>query len=140
MLLGDDDFVARRSFPDEIGRNCYFIDIHTAQDEIGEVTRERIPVPERIERYGNGESHGIPYRCLTPVGLRNVLTAGRCISSDRTVQGSVRVMPVCLVTGEAAGLAAAMAASRQAADVHTVDVADLRARLRSHGAWLPDVA
>ena len=29
-----------------------------------------------------GESHGIPYRCLTPKGIKNLLTAGRCISTD----------------------------------------------------------
>ncbi len=139
-VLTAEDFVARRSFPDEIGRNCYFIDIHTAEDELAEVTRDRVPVPERVEHYGAGESHGIPYRCLTPAGLRNLLTAGRCISSDRIVQGSVRVMPVCLVTGEAAGVAAAVTAGESAPDVHAVDTDDLRARLRGYGAWLPDLA
>jgi hypothetical protein len=91
----------------------------------------------RPERYGPGESHGIPYRCLTPKGLANVVTAGRCISCDRTVQGSVRVMPVCLATGEAAGLAAAMAAASDTPDVHTVDARALRAKLKGYGAYLP---
>lgn len=63
--------------------------------------------------------------------------AGRCISTDRTVNGSVRVMPVCLSTGEAAGIAAAQAAAGDA-DVHRVDVAAVRARLRAGGAYLPE--
>jgi glycine/D-amino acid oxidase-like deaminating enzyme len=137
-VLTADDFMARRSFDDEIARNCYFIDIHTSKDEIATVTEARsMEAQVRPERYGPGESHGIPYRCLTPKGLANVVTAGRCISSDRTVQGSTRVMPVCLATGEAAGLAAAMAAGTDRPDVHAVDAQDLRERLKGYGAYLP---
>ena len=89
-------------------------------------------------RYGPGESHGIPYRCLTPKGLKNVLVAGRAISSDRAVQGSTRVMPVCLAMGEAAGLAAAIASTSDVVDTHAVDTNDLRQRLREYGAYLPE--
>jgi hypothetical protein len=67
-----------------------------------------------------------------------VLVAGRSISTDRAVQGSTRVMPVCLATGEAAGLAAALAAAGEA-DVHAVDTGALRDRLREHGGYLPPV-
>jgi hypothetical protein len=87
---------------------------------------------------GKGESHGIPYRCLTPKGLSNTLVAGRCISTDHIVQSSTRVMPVCLAMGEAAGIAAAMAAAASA-DVHAVNTDDLRGRLKKHGAYLPDL-
>jgi len=66
-----------------------------------------------------------------------VLVAGRCISTDRPVQGSVRTMPNCLALGEAAGAAAAWAATRHGGDVRAVDVTALRARLRELGAWLP---
>ena len=128
-VLTRDDYLARASFPDEICRNSYYLDIH----------RRRAPgedVESGTFRYGKGESHGIPYRCLTPKGLRNVLVAGRCISTDRPVQGSTRVMPVCLCTGEAAGVAAAMAA-HGSGDVHAVDVDALRDTLRAHGAYLP---
>ncbi len=142
-IVGDyvltlEDWLARRSFPDEIARNCYFIDIHTAKDEIEKVKRDGKPVVGgRFESYKKGESHGIPYRCLTPKGLKNVLVAGRSISTDRVVQGSTRVMPVCLAMGEAAGLAAQMAASADG-DVHGIDTTELRARLKGHGAYLPD--
>ena len=85
--------------------------------------------------YKKGDSHGIPYRCLTPRDLKNVLTAGRCISTDEEAFGSLRVMPPCLVTGEAAGTAAALAASSSSHNVHSVDVADLRTILRSNGAY-----
>ena len=130
------DYLARRKFPDDIARNNYWIDIHTAANELGEALKGHGHVTGRFEHYQPGESHGIPYRCLTPRGLRNLLVAGRCLSCDRPVQGSIRVMPACLATGEAAGLAAALAACR-GGDVRAVDVAELRARLIAHGAYLP---
>lgn len=120
-LFTGNDWRARRTFDDEIGRNCYFIDIHKGG------------VPE--VHYGRGESHGIPYRVLTPKGLRNVLVAGRCISTDEEAYGSLRVMPPCLVTGEAAGVAARLASLSASRDVHSVDVSDLRSRLKARGQY-----
>lgn len=120
-LFTGDDWRARRTFDDEIGRNCYFIDIHKSG------------VPE--VHYSRGESHGIPYRVLTPKGLRNVLVAGRCISTDEEAYGSLRVMPPCLVTGEAAGVAARLATLSASRDVHSVDVTDLRSRLKTRGQY-----
>lgn len=138
-VLTAEDYKARRSFDDEICRNAYFIDVHHTAEEAKDFNPQGEPWQERIQHYNPGESHGIPYRCLTPKGLRNVLTAGRCISSDRPTNGSVRAMPVCLATGEAAGIAAAMAADTCGGDVHAVDTDDLRQRLSDEGAWLPDI-
>ncbi|MDR2805749.1 MAG: FAD-dependent oxidoreductase [Dysgonamonadaceae bacterium] len=117
-----EDWRQRKSFDDEIGRNSYYIDIH----------KNGYPAVH----YGKGESHGIPYRCLTPKGLKNVLTAGRCISTDEEAFGSLRVMPPCLVTGEAAGMAAAHAIKQSKNDVHKIDVAYLRKRLKEEGQYL----
>lgn len=125
-IVGDyvftkEDWNARRTFEDEIGRNSYYLDVHKSGFK---------PV-----HYKKGDSHGIPYRCLTPKGLRNVLTAGRCISTDEEAFGSLRVMPPCLVTGEAAGAAAAIAIQQSRCDVHAVDVQYLRRRLREEGQY-----
>ena len=60
---------------------------------------------------------------------------GRSLSADRAVQGAARVMPFCFAMGEAAGLAAAMAA-RGSGRTRDVDIAELQARLRAQGAWL----
>lgn len=117
-----DDWMQRRTFDDEIGRNCYYIDIHKSG--------------YKSTRYAKGESHGIPYRCLTPKGLKNVLTAGRCISTDEEAFGSLRVMPPCLVIGEAAGMAAAHAVKQSGeCDVHKIDVQFLRKRLKEEGQY-----
>ena len=140
-ILGDyvlttDDYLARRSFPDEICRNSYYLDVHGKKKDQTAPDAEA-KIESRTHRYGPGESHGIPYRCLTPRGLSNVLVAGRSISTDRAVQGSTRVMPVCLCMGEAAGIAAAMSAAAETPDVHAVDTDALRETLRANGAYLP---
>jgi hypothetical protein len=139
-ILTAEDWLARRSFPDEIGRNSYFIDIHPRIGKDGREMPSRLKISEEEGRYKKGESHGIPYRCLTPKGMPNLLTAGRCVSSDAIAYGSLRVMPNCLVMGEAAGLAAAMTAKMDRIDVHVVDTMELRRRLRNYGAYLPQQA
>lgn len=88
-VLTAEDYITRRSFDDEICRNSYFIDVHGTQKEQQRGEGSGLS----ITLYGPGESHGIPYRSLTPRGLRNVLVAGRSIFCDRRVLGSVRVMP-----------------------------------------------
>jgi len=130
------DYLERRTFPDEICRNSYFIDVHWAKEEAGRQSKDNEKWEKKTFRYEKGESHGIPYRCLTPKGLSNVLVAGRSISCEQIVQGSVRVMPVCLAMGEAAGVAAGMAHGSKSVDVHAVDVPLLRAKLLKYGAYL----
>lgn len=116
-----EDWMERKTFDDEIGRNCYYIDVHKPG--------------HKATRYKKGESHGIPYRCLTPKGLKNVLTAGRCISTDEEAFGSLRVMPPCLVTGEAAGMAAVHAIKQARNDIHQIDTNFLRKRLKEEGQY-----
>ncbi len=123
-----------------ICRNAYPVDIHNAKSKIEESRAGRYDVARGYEPYQRGESHGIPYRCLTPRGLRNVLVAGRSISCDRPVQSSIRIMPICLGMGEAAGLAAALAAAQPPYDVHAVPTDTLRRRLREEGGYLPEYA
>lgn len=129
-----EDYIARRSFPDDICRNSYFIDMHATKDEMKSHDETKLAL--RFEHYKKGESHGIPYRCLVPRGVKNLLVAGRSISCERAVQGSVRVMPVCLAMGEAAGIAAAQALRQPEPDMHAVDTGTLRRRLLEAGAYL----
>jgi hypothetical protein len=140
-IVGDyhltvDDFRACRDFPDEICRNCYFVDVHHKQSQVAQARSCTENGPIGAIHLPPGRSHGIPYRCLLPQGAANLLVAGRSISTDRPTQGSTRVMPVCLAMGEAAGLAAAMAV-RVGGAVRAIDVQALRAGLRREGAYLP---
>jgi len=132
------DYLERRSFTDEICRNSYFIDVHWAKEELDENGYKK-DWEEKCFHMGPGESHGIPYRCLIPTGVENVLVAGRSISCEQIVQGSVRVMPVCLAMGEAAGIAASVAAKSHEGKVRSVPVDALRARLKELGGYLPDL-
>ncbi len=141
--LAVEDYLACRSFPDEICRNAYGIDVHFSKERVlalvGKSIEEiREEIKARTSPLKKGESFGVPYRCLTPKSLTNVLVAGRCISTDRQVNGSVRIMACCLNTGEAAGIAAAMAAA-DSQNVHRVDTNELRKRLKMNGAYLPNL-
>lgn len=138
-----------RRFPDEICRNAYGIDIHYQKEQIEALLKAPEGFQAASDKYekehqcGNvdatppGESEGVPYRCLCPKGLTNVLVAGRTISTDRPMNGTVRTMACCLNTGEAAGMAAAFAAKAPKVDIHAVDAQRLRARLKEEGAYLP---
>ena len=141
-IMGDyvmtlDDYVKRAVFPDEIGRYSYPIDIHPSSADRAAYERHREEF-DRLYRYRRGESYGIPYRILCARGVKNLLVAGRCVSTDQKVQASIRVMPACYLMGQAAGLAAAMAADGASADVHSVDVKNLQRRLVDFGAYLPN--
>lgn len=123
-----DDYRNRADFTDEIGRCCYPVDIHSSSLDSEE--QKRVEQVLAATRFKHGESYGIPYRAMIPVGLRNLLVPGRALSSDREIQSSIRVMPPCFVTGQAAGIAAGMV---QEEDVRSVDIAALQAALRELG-------
>ncbi|MBB6673451.1 FAD-dependent oxidoreductase [Cohnella nanjingensis] len=121
-----EDFLSMRTFEDDIARNSYFIDIHLANAGSTMV----------IKHLPKGESHGVPYRCMLPQGKSNLIVAGRSVSSDRPVQGSLRVMPNCFAMGQAAGTAAAMASKQELPGFRDVNVPELQRILVAQGAWL----
>ncbi len=121
-----DDVLAGRKFDDGIAQACFFIDFHDSPPGITvpydlEFKRANTPPP--------GDWYEIPYRCLVPAKTRGLLVAGRCISSDRSAQASLRVMPTCMFTGEAAGTAAAMAIADGVLP-HEVDGREVRKQIR----------
>lgn len=77
----------------------------------------------------------IPYGALLPQRVDNLIAAGRFVSCDYYAQEYVRLIPCCLVTGEAAGTAAALAAQKNVAFAD-LDVGELQACLRAQGAIL----
>lgn len=134
-VLNVKDYLERKTFEDEIGRNSYYIDIHQKLSEIDEAnTVDHIDL-QKYPMYEAGESHGIPYRCLTPKGIKNLLIAGRSISCDRIMQGSIRIMPACLVMGEASGIAANLSRNVDY-DVHNIDIALLRKKIVEYGGYI----
>jgi len=74
----------------------------------------------------------IPYRCLLPQGIGNLIVAGRSISVERDVLGPVRVMAPCCAMGEAAGLSAAVAA-QNGRDFSEIDISALHTLMETGG-------
>ncbi|NLG48699.1 MAG: FAD-dependent oxidoreductase [Chloroflexi bacterium] len=83
----------------------------------------------------NGGAYGIPYRALIPQGLDNLLIAGRMMTVELSAHNSTRNTVCCMVCGQAAGTAAAMAAD-DGKGSREVDAGALRARLAQDGALL----
>jgi len=74
--------------------------------------------PEFIDGYGililptTGRYWQVPYRALVPKGVGNLLVAGRCIGGDKISHASARNMMCCAVSGQGAGVAAAISIQR----------------------------
>lgn len=83
-----------------------------------------------------GPVYAIPLRSLCAVRTTNLLVAGRCISADSSVWDVTRAIPTCVVTGEAAGTAAALAAQRADSSIRQLDVGVLRRQLESQRVLL----
>lgn len=94
-VLNEEDYKERRKFEDTVAKTRYYIDVHTDDEE---------PDTEMIEE---GDYYTIPYRSLITNEIKNLIVAGRCISSTFLLQSSLRIQPTCRDTGEAAGKACA---------------------------------
>jgi hypothetical protein len=86
-------------------------------------------------RYLEHEGYDIPYRCLVPLKVENLLIAGRCISSEQPPYESHRAMVPMMAIGQAAGVAAALAAQTSTLP-RRLDVHNVQTVLRSQGAEL----
>lgn len=134
-MLNVDDFLARRVFEDEIGRYCYPIDLHVKANDKERYEKFWSEFTEKY-RYKPGESYGIPFRSLCPKGFDNLLVAGRCVGTDRKMLASLRVMPGCFITGQAAGAAAAVSCEKE--DIRSSDIKEIQSGLKKLGAYLPN--
>ena len=119
------DYIGGRIFDDAVSYSFYPIDLH---DEHGVA-----PQPLRP-----GIVPTVPLGALIPKDSRNLLVAGRVVSSDRLANSALRVQASCMAMGQAAGAAAALAARAGITPSH-VPLDELRQALRAHGAILPAV-
>jgi hypothetical protein len=122
--LRRDDLVNGKRFEDAIAVYDFPMDVHgpAGKEESHGWTLVKVP-------------YDIPYRVLVPKGIENLLTSGRCISVDYDAHGSTRAMPCCMATGEAAGVAAALAIKAKCS-VRKVNLATLRKTLIEQGVFL----
>ena len=121
-----------RKFDDTIAVYDYPVDVHapTKSKKLYKKHEKQFTIDYVLPA---GKFYSIPFRTLVPVKINNLLVPGRSLSADRLTQGALRVIPVCLALGEAAGLAAAMAAKKGNAMKDT-DFALLRKKLKAQGA------
>ncbi len=97
------------------------------------------PLDDAIGLTGHWTKYGalywLPYRSLLAREFNNLLAAGRCISVDHRTHHATKEIPACMVTGQAAGTAAALAVLRETTP-SALDVASLREELRTQGVLL----
>lgn len=127
-ILTGREAIECRQLPDVIANGTYIIDIHDPQGK-------RKAIGGTIHR----ECYDIPYRSLTPRTVENLLASGRNISTDHVAHSSTRVQGTCMLTGQAAGTAAAMALDL-GVGVGEVPVPELQARLRAAGVVFRNTA
>ena len=126
-----DDYLNARHFPDDIAVYDYTIDVHNATSNKKEARKFDRDFDSLWLK--KGQTYGIRFRALLPQGVSNLLVAGRSVSSDRMMNGSVRVMPACFATGQAAGTAAALSVKKNTLPAK-LDMKLLRAKLEKQGA------
>jgi hypothetical protein len=103
------------------------------RDEMNRDFDDAICVTGHWTKYG--VMYAVPYRCLLAQEVPNLLAAGRNISVDHRTHNATKEIPPCMATGQAAGIAAAMALEH-GGDAGAVDVALLRVHLAQAGALL----
>jgi FAD dependent oxidoreductase len=123
--LSGEDVLGCASFPDSIGVNGWPMEVHVA----GDVIFKFPPIPQSR---GFNE---LPYRMLTPLGIDNLLVAGRCASMTHEGQSAARVSGACFAMGEAAGTAAALALAGNT-NARDIAVDRLQDQLKQHGAFI----
>jgi len=82
-----------------------------------------------------GLDYDIPYRCLIPENLEGILVAGRCVSADYAAANTMRLIAPCLATGQAAGVAAALAVRKKMLPSQ-VPFQEIQASLKKQGVFL----
>lgn len=115
------DFLEAREFEDSIGRGAMPAGTHDPDGE-----------SMCVYDLEPGKSMTIPYRCLVVKGKENLLVAGRCASYEIEVANCIRCMPQCMVMGEAAGTAAALAV-KTGTTARAVDIKLLQSQLIKQG-------
>lgn len=118
------DVMEAHKFSDVIALGSYPIDIHNPSGR-GTILKKIKP----------GSAYEIPLRCLIPLKVENLVVAGRCISGTHVANASYRTMPICMATGQAAGVCAAIA-SKNNQTPRTVPAKDVQKELIRQGAKL----
>ena len=94
--------------------------------------------PEFIDGYGvliiptTGRYMHVPYRCMLPQRVKNLLVTGRAIGGDRIAHAATRNMACCAVAGQGAGIAAALSL-KTGREFDAIDIRLVQAELARQG-------
>jgi hypothetical protein len=121
-----DDVIDAQRHEDDIVLNGYFVDIHDYHGSW-------LHAPDKGTQVKNHGAYGIPFRCLLPKDVENLIVAGRCLSSTHVANSSARVMGTCMGMGEAAGTAAALSV-KDGIHPRNIDFGSLQKTLESNGS------
>jgi len=124
--LTAEDLLENKMFPDAIAMGGYPIDIHSPE---GAEMKHCFLMP--------GSWYSVPYGALVTNEVENLIVAGRCISATHEACAAIRVTPIVMAIGQAAGTAAAQSAkSGEATNELNTDV--LRESLKEQGVFLEE--
>jgi len=100
-----------------------------------DVTHDKVHFEDSVGLFANWKKRGpiyeLPYRILHGRKIHNLAVAGRAVSATSDMWDVTRVIPVCAVTGEAVGTAAALARN-----FDEIDIPVLQKTLRNNGVKL----
>lgn len=121
--ISHSDYVSGKIFADSLSYSYYPIDLH---DKNG-------VLPKHLSE---GIVATVPLRALVPKNSKNLLVAGRCVSSDRLANSALRVQASCMGMGQAVGAAAALACKLKTTPLN-VPVDEIKSLLKTHGCIVP---
>jgi hypothetical protein len=124
-VLDIEEVYHQADFPDGIGMGAHPIDTNPRPDWLKAHTA-----------YPPAWFFRIPFRSLIAKGVDNLMVVGRCMSATHEASGCIRPTVQCMITGEAAGTAAALCVKDQHANVRELPTATLRAALQAQGVVL----
>lgn len=151
-LTGQDVLKGRKGLNDAVARGCWFLDIHCPLGLISSTTWvcdkfcKVEPACIMKRKYSDQllddtvpskpiDYYDIPYGCLVPKSIDNLLVSGRCISANHYAMSSARVIGTCFAIGEAVGTAAVMSFKGKI-NPRNLSVSSLREQLKKQGVPL----
>jgi hypothetical protein len=123
VIITHNDYISGRKFEDAVCNAFYPIDMH----------KKNGVKPKYLDA---GIVPTVPLRALIPKDSKNIIVAGRCVSSDRLANSALRVQASCMAMGQAAGATAALASQMDATPL-AIPIEDIRSVLREHNAIIP---
>ncbi len=119
-----EDYINGKVYDDAICYAFYPIDLHTDH-------------AIKQQFHNEGVVSTVPYTALVPKNTKYILVAGRCLGSDTDANSALRVEAICMATGSAAGVAAAIMV-KYGCENAKVPYCDLCEKLKQTGAIVPE--